>query len=460
MLHPTPEKTPPEAITPFWRRLNTFFAFPLQRQPLAYGAVLALASLLYPLLAILPRAGAILVVELGILLAASRYGFKVTAMGSRGLRRVADFPRHMDEDWPSLPWKLFAIFVLQGMAVVGLARVSTALGEIAWLAASFLLPATVILLVQTCSLTASLNPLAAAVVVQTVGWPYLLLCFFLFLLSQGAVIAFTLLAPIFNGWVLLPLANWLLIYFGWVMCSLLGYVMYQHHADFGTDLLPGGGDDATAHADRRTPEQIAQDLVDAQVAQQITDGDLTGALATAYEDQRRQHAALRPQRRYHRVLALSDKPDTLLDHARRFIPLLLGAGHASEALKAYRTCRERNAQFTLDHAGHTLELATAAWKGGDARETIALLNGFDRRFKGDALVPSAYELAARALVDGLGRPDMALKVLATLQARHADSPATQEVQWLLRAHLPKAPSSSLSPAPAPAPAAGTLPSAP
>jgi len=48
----------------------------------------------------------------------------------------------------------------------------------------------------------------------------------------------------------------------------------------------------------------------------------------------------------------------------------------------------------------------------------------------------------------MNRPDMALKVLATLQARHADSPSTQEVQWLLRAHLP----------PAPAPE-GTAPSA-
>lgn len=54
-------------------------------------------------------------------------------------------------------------------------------------------------------------------------------------------------------------------------------------------------------------------------------------------------------------------------------------------------------------------------------------------------MPAAYELAARALLEGLNRPDMALRVLATLQNRYPDSPSTQEVQWLLRAHLPQAP---------------------
>ena len=119
--------------------------------------------------------------------------------------------------------------------------------------------------------------------------------------------------------------NWVLIYFSWVMCSLLGYVMYQNHEAFGIDLLPGAGID-TQPPDRRTPQQIEHDATDALVAQKVTEGDLEGALGIAYEHQRTRHDELPAQRRYHRILALANKPSSLLDHAQRFIPLLLRLG--------------------------------------------------------------------------------------------------------------------------------------
>ena len=60
-----PAQQPPR----FWHRLNTFFLFPLQSQPLTYGWLLALCSLLIYLL---PSPLVAIVTELGILLAASR----------------------------------------------------------------------------------------------------------------------------------------------------------------------------------------------------------------------------------------------------------------------------------------------------------------------------------------------------------------------------------------------------
>ena len=80
----------------------------------------------------------------------------------------------------------------------------------------------------------------------------------------------------------------------------------------------------------------------------------------------------------------------------------------------------------------TFALARHAWQGGDAKEALRLVNGFDRRFKGDALVPQVYELAARALAQGLGRPKMALPILQQLERKFPDSEQTREVQWLLR----------------------------
>jgi hypothetical protein len=425
---------PPALPPPFWHRLNTFFAFPLQLRPLGYGLLLAFCSMLYELVPILPPALVLLLIELGIVLAASRYGFKVTTLGAQGIWRSADFPRALDPDWVNLPWKLFAISLVQGAVIGWLAWFDPVLGTVALFVVSFTFPAAVIVLVQSASFFQAMNPGHIMDAMRIIGWPYALLCFFLFLLSSGAQIAISLLLPVIDGLVVLPIANFAFIYFGWVTASLLGYVMYQHHDAFGIDLLPGGGRDEGAPADRRTPAQIAAQRTDAEVAQLVTDGDLAGALGVAYEAQRTAAADdLAAHRRYHRVLLLvPDKAATLFDHARRFIALLMQRDLASEALKVFKACREKDKAFALDDPSTVMTLARAEWRNGDAHGALALLSGFDRRFRGDAAIPQAYELAARVLVQGLGRTDMAQPILATLESRYPESAETQEVRWLLR----------------------------
>jgi hypothetical protein len=439
----------PATPRPFWHRLNTFFAFPLQLQPLAYAVVLSLCSLVAQALFFLPQALAFILVELGILLAASRYGFRVTALGSRGIVRAGDFPRELDEDWTNLPWKLFAVSLVQGFAVGALALLSPVLASVGLFAVSFLFPATVIVLVQSCSFWQSLNPTFLWMTVRAIGWPYALLCLFLFLLSTGAQLALVMVMPAISPWLALPIFNFLLIYFGWVMASLLGYVMYQNHVELGIDLLPGAGSD-DYEADRRTPAQIARDATDAEVAQLVTDGDVMGALALAYEAQRVAPADdLAAQRRYHRMLLLApEKLPTMLDHARRFIEQLIRRDLASEALKVYRACEARDPSFRIEDGDTVLAFARLDWRSGDARAALAWLKGFDKRFRGHEAIPLAYELAARVLVEGLDRADLAKPILSVLEARYPDAAQTQEVRWLLRdrsaplARAPSAPSAA------------------
>lgn len=65
--------------------------------------MLAVCSMLYGVLFFLPDVLAVLLIEVGILLAASRYGFKVVAMGSRGLQRAEDFPTGWTTSGPPCP---------------------------------------------------------------------------------------------------------------------------------------------------------------------------------------------------------------------------------------------------------------------------------------------------------------------------------------------------------------------
>lgn len=425
---------------PFWHRLNSFFAFPFQMRPLAYGLLLSFCSLLFDAVFFLPQALALFVIEVGIMLAASRYGFKIIALGARGIRDSADFGRESSDEWTYLPWKLFAISLVQAFLIGWLAWYAPILGTVGLFVMSFTFPAAVIVLVQSGSFFQAMNPANVMDAMRIIGWPYALLCFFLFLLSTGAQVALAMVLPMFDGRIVLPIVNFALIYFGWVMASLLGYVMFQHHDAFGFDAVPGSELPDGAPVDRRTPAQIAAQRTDAEVAQLITDGDLAAALGTAYEAQRTADSNdLAAQRRYHRVLALMpEKKDTMLDHARRFIPLLMRRDLASEALKVFKTCKERDKAFALDDPAMVIAMARAEWRNGDAHATLALLSGFDKRFRGNEAIPQAYELAARALVQGLGRSDMAQPILTTMEARYPDSEQTQEVRWLLRPAAPPA----------------------
>jgi hypothetical protein len=424
----------PPRPPPFWHRLNSFFAFPLQLRPLAYGLVLSFCSLLFEAVFFLPDALAFIVIEIGIMLAASRYGFKITALGARGIWQSADFGRESSDEWTYLPWKLFAISLVQGALIAWLAWYEPVLGTVALFVMSFSFPAAVLVLVQSGSFFQAMNPGHVWDAIRTVGWPYALLCLFLFMLSTGAQIAISMVVPMFDGRIILPIVNFAFIYFGWVMASLLGYVMYQHHDAFGIDVVPGGGVGEGMPVDRRTPAQIAAQRIDAEVAQFITEGDLAAALGTAYEAQRTAAIDdLAAQRRYHRVLSMMpDKQSTMLDQARRFIPLLMRRDLSSEALKVFKSCREKDKAFALDDAAMVIAMARAEWRNGDAHATLALLSGFDRRFRGHEAIPQAYELAARALVQGLGRADMAQPILTTMESRYPESEQTQEVRWLLR----------------------------
>jgi hypothetical protein len=105
---------------------------------------------------------------------------------------------------------------------------------------------------------------------------------------------------------------------------------------------------------------------------------------------------------------------------------------ASEALKVVRACVERDPAFQIDDGDTVLAFARLEWRGGNARAALAWVKGFDKRFRGHAAIPQVYELAARVLVEGLARADLAKPILAVLEARYPEAPQTQEVRWLLR----------------------------
>ncbi|MDO5691310.1 MAG: hypothetical protein Q4G70_02375 [Pseudomonadota bacterium] len=417
------------AIEPFWHKLNSFFLFPFQTEPLLYALLLSVCS--YALLVAPPLIDRFIL--LGFVLAVARYAFKVAALASRGVLHSRDYTASMnDPDWVSLPWKFVGVLVVHSMIVHFIGQRSEIMGLLVNLLSSLVLPATLMVLIRSCSLRAALNPLELIAAIGDVGKSYWLLCLFLFLLQAGFPQAIGLLAPIAPLWLLPPLLAFGMIYFSWVMAALLGYVMYQHHGALDiTPLKDPASTTAAGHPVRNEAQSR-----DADVAALVQQGNLREAIAQAREWARTGPDSLSDQRRYHRVLLLDDvHSGRLSDHGQRFLAQLLSLQRGPEALEVYGAIATKLPDFAPESAALTLALAQQAWKGGNAAHTTALLKGFDRRYTGTPEVPQAYELIVRVLKQGLSRPDQALRVYQTLQQRYPDHAATQEAAWVLRQEL-------------------------
>jgi len=427
-------------IAAFWTRLNDFFLFPFQMEPLIWAIGLTLfgsgAMLLMGFF--IPLLGFVPLMALGI----AFYFFKVAALASRGVLHSKDYTSNMmDPDWKTMPWALFGVMLVHGTAIWFLGNANELLGLLAQLISSLVLPATVMVLIRSARMVAALNPLELLATITDIGAQYLLLCLFLFLLQAGMPITMELLLPIVPKMLLLPAFFFVLIYFTWVMAALIGYVMYQHHHALQIDLLKHPSPQANVKNDTPAAAQARRQAQEARrrdtmLADMVQKGDMREALAQAREWVRITKTPLPDHRRYHRVLLLDDPASgRLATHTPEYIALLLAERQNAEALKALQEVQRKLPGFALDNAPATLALAQYTWTQLDAHTTLQLLRGFDKRFAQAQEIPKAYELIVRAIKQGLGDGGKALPIFQAMQRRFPGHPSTQEAQWLLRDDL-------------------------
>ncbi|MDR2240208.1 MAG: hypothetical protein LBE33_07185 [Zoogloeaceae bacterium] len=423
-------------IPPFWHKLNDFFLFPFQMEPLLWSigltalscvAVLLMTAGIFGILGVLPTYALILWCSV-------YYSFKVATLASRGVLHSKDYNYSMmDPGWKTLPWALFGVLVVY-VIILGYAfETSLTLGWLAWLVLSLLLPATMMVLILTRDILSALNPLALLSTVASIGWQYLLLCLFLFLLQGGASIAVAMLEPVVPQMLLWPASFFAGFSFYWVMAALIGYVMYQHHAALGIDLLrqPAAKGVSAADAARELTRQR-----DAEVSALAREDNLREAIKLAHEWARANYDSVPDADRYHRVLLLDDPASgRLARHAQRYLPLLLQRQQGPQALQAFQAVTEKVPGFTLEKPADTLALAEYAWKRHDAKRALEILRGFDKRYPGAKEIPRVYELAIRVLKQGLERGDKALPIYQTLARRYPDHASTEEAAWVLREEL-------------------------
>ncbi len=228
-------------ITPFWQRMPKFFLYPLHTEPLIYMGFLAAATLLGFLLPV-PSPFDHLIVHAGVWLAFIRYAYKTLDQTARGLLTPDQHKFEADPERTNLPYKQFGIFMVMGFALsVAQSMGGLVLGAVA-IFATLAMPASVMILALTRSFWAGLNPLGVMSMMSMIGLPYLGLCAFLFLLMASEQALSMFLAPLVSPWLLLPVVNFVAMYFTLIMFNMMGYVV--HRQVRGAIRRKAGGADA------------------------------------------------------------------------------------------------------------------------------------------------------------------------------------------------------------------------
>ncbi|HBX53909.1 hypothetical protein [Pseudomonas sp. UBA2684] len=400
---------------PFWERIATFFVYGLQTGPLAFAALLALASLF------MPRSIILWVVLFSV---ATKYFHSVIEASSQADKQAPSLLSAFSGEGFSLFFKQLAVFLIAFAAL--------------WLAADFdsealywavnigillALPASIIRLALDKELGAALSPEQVGQVIGAMGWRYLILCAFLFILWQSPSWVTYMLSSGLPRVVLLPIAAFLFAYFGVVMCAMMGYAVFQYQGALGYVIADEEAQAAFPAAEflrRRALAEAEIRLKEGQSAQALE--TLTVALERDADD-------LKLNERFHQLLFGLHARERCLRHLAHYLPLAARL-NPPLAATALLNARQLQADYLPDDALVCERLAAALLLRHKTREGLSLLRNLHQRFPAYPHIPRAYLLAARGFAEDLGQVEPAQKLLAFIRMRYPQSPLLGDVAAL------------------------------
>lgn len=404
-------------IVPFWFRIHQFFLYPFHVTPLlAMG--LGAGVFFIAQYSFIWLAAAAFVVTVSFV----RYAYTTLERTARGaLSSEEAFQTNVGEA-PHRPYKQLAVLILFGF-ITGCTE--ALLGETSAIVVYFILslaiPASVMALAMTDSFVQAIHPGVLMGIVRAIGWPYLLLNFFLEMLSGSSLIAFSYLIEVVPESLALPVFVFLTLYFLLIMFNMMGYALYQYHDKLGIDVkAPTGAAD---------PGATEQDTI----AALVEENRMSEAVDFAYEAQRRRPDDLEAHERYHRLLVLAGDPAKVANHAQRYIPELLQKQRVARALDVFSACRNMDTNFRLSLSSDQLALARAAARQRQEKPAMQMLLQFDRNYRNSPDIPAAWLLQAHVLSDRLKQDKTALQLLRLLLAKYPESPETKDARQLFAA---------------------------
>ncbi|MCL2873011.1 MAG: hypothetical protein FWF41_08580 [Betaproteobacteria bacterium] len=409
---------------PFWERIPFFFKYALQKGPLLFYLIIAIASFLtlYSIKLIIFFPFLLIFVLYCVIM---KYLFAILIAVSEGEVDAPPASLAFSGDGFSAYFKVFALTLVLG-AVFG---VSIALGALATFLVGLLLalifPAMIIVLTLEESLIAALSPRNIASMIGAMGWHYLILWVFLFIIMQSpGLLLYVLMsvkAPLPVLIFSLPLV---MLYFYAVMFAMMGYAVYQYQGALGH--VAGDWTEAGLEESEYLP---AKALASAEIY--VREGRYEDALETLKEAIKAQPKNVMMHERYHRLLLTHGTPEQNHAHlGRAYLPLLLSKT-PDRAVEVYLEAKKKLGDIPPPpHPMICETLAQELIQKGHPVEGTQMVQDFHRRYPDYPHTPRVYLMAAKTHAYLLRDTETAYRLIAHIQKHYPKSPQIVEVQAL------------------------------
>jgi hypothetical protein len=461
--HTTAWQSPEAPVTPFWRRMPKFFLFPAAKPSLwriaaaslAYGIagwIFGRSMFSAPLFGVL----VLLAVALGSAVFLSRYGFLVIERTAAGYLRQDQYPEFAEQGSPNRPYKMFLVMMVVPILIGIISAIFTSpvLMALLFVAFALLLPASCMVMTMTDSFFDSINPQRCLEVARKIGKPYLALCLFLLLVLISSQQAADLVMPRLGvqmqahaktldggagpqaiGGVIgrtMALGFFVLTfigsYFFFLMCSLIGYAMYQYAHVLGVSVV-GPGEARTLG--RISSAEHQRRARDALIGQMVAAGEIREAIDMLNADLREKPSDLSLHGRLHKLLLIEGATPRIEDHAERYIELLVNTDNVREALPLVEAACARRADYEPRKLELVVPLARGALAAGKPKLAAQLIRGFDKRHRMHPDIPHVYLLGAQIMLEGGAPHALAKRMLEHVVSNYLDHPAAAEAKRLV-----------------------------
>ena len=400
---------------PFWERIPSFFLYGLQGGPMAFAVLLALASLFMPQSLIL----------WGCLFSvATKYFHSVIEASCQAGSQAPSLLSAFSPEGFSLFFRQLVVFAIAfGALWLAADFNSEALYWAVTLGILLAMPASIIRLALDKELGAALSPDQVGQVMRAMGWRYLILCAFLFILWQSPGWVTHMLSSGLPRVVLVPIAAFLFAYFGVVMCAMMGYAVFQYQGALGYVIADENGQASYPAAEYQRRRALAQAEI------RLKEGQSGQALETLAAALERNDHDIRLNERFHQLLFGLRERSRCLRHLSHYLPLAARL-NPSLAATALLNARQLQADYLPEDAQVCEVVAEALLQRHKTREALSLLRNLHQRFPSYPHIPRAYLLAARGFAEGLGQVEPAQKLLTFILTRYPQSPLLGEVRAL------------------------------
>lgn len=399
---------PGTTFTPFWRRLPSFFLYPMQ-----IGSIMRIAgySVFGGISMFIPDVlGGLLRFILWIVFL--KYAFLVMERTANGQFDEPSGVNGEAGDTAQVVRQFVLILVIgliSGLLVLMFDRVGYGFG---WLLMTVAIPAGIMIIAVSKSLGEALNPARIMYFIRTIGSPYLALCFVLTSLTSSGLWLQGYLYAHMDSWLVLPLLSFVEFYFALITYHMMGYAIYQYHDELGVHAAVSF-EQAEA---KLSPGKVA-DPVLSRLSLLIANGQQEEAIDLLRKELRTSWENNDLHERYQKLLMAAGKQDAALQHVREFIAKLVNEKRMFQALDLCEQSLMFDPEFQLRDPNQVYELAAAAYTAKRQKLALNLMRRFDRRYPSHQHIPSVYLLSAQILSEHFRMHKEAMQILHTLQVK-------------------------------------------